>query len=210
MTLLSSLGSVDSADASFALWDLSRLVRNDPSLTAAFDAGVHEVLSRIESPEFLGAWASFLEEFGSRGPDEWDIASPSWETHPELALAALDRVRLQSDEQSPRLRNQRGVDARDASTAAARIRLAGNAEMLGLLDAGLTAGQMMATRSPVSAVRPASPGVWRGWCSTLATRATSSPATYSSLRTPIRAGRRCSCRHRPSWWTSAARSATPS
>ena len=146
MTLLSSLGSVDSADASFALWDLSRLVRNDPSLTAAFDDGVHEVLSRIESPEFLGAWASFLEEFGSRGPDEWDIASPSWETHPELALAALDRVRLQSDEQSPRLRNQRGADARDASIAAARIRLAGNVEMLGLLDAGLTAGQMMAHR----------------------------------------------------------------
>ena len=128
MTLLSSLGSVDSADASFALWDLSRLVRHDPSLTAAFDAGVSNVLSRVESPEFLRAWASFIEDFGSRGPDEWDIGSPSWETHPELALAALDRVRLQSDDQSPRLRNQRGTDARDAAIARGVARV--------VLDAG--------------------------------------------------------------------------
>ena len=146
MTLLSSLGSVDSADASFALWELSRMVRNDPGLSAAFDAGVAGVLERIDAPAFVQAWDAFIEEFGSRGPDEWDLRSPTWETHPELALAALDRVRLQTDDQSPRSRNAQRADERDALITSARSRLAGNDEMLGLLQAGLTAGRMMAHR----------------------------------------------------------------
>lgn len=130
MTVLSSIGDVDSAAASHALWDLSRMVRDDSSANAAFDA----------------EWQSFLYEFGSRGPDEWDLASPTWETHPQLALAALDRIRLQSDRESPVLRNAQRATAREAMVAHAREALGGQPEIIALLEAGITAGTMMAHR----------------------------------------------------------------
>ena len=42
--------------------------------------------------------AEFQREFGSRGPNEWEVRSPTWETRPELALAAIDRMRLRPRE----------------------------------------------------------------------------------------------------------------
>jgi pyruvate,water dikinase len=136
MTLLSSLGDVDSADANYALWDLSRILRSSPtSSDEAERAG-----------DFDEAWDRFIYEFGSRGPDEWDLRSPTWETHPELARSALDRVRLQTDEESPRERNRQRAKLRDATLAQARSRLADAPETLALLEAGVTAGRMMAYR----------------------------------------------------------------
>jgi pyruvate,water dikinase len=146
MTVLSALGDMDSADASYALWDLSRLVARDPALTAAFDDGVDGVLDRIASAPFRTAWNAFLEQFGSRGPDEWDICSPTWESHPRLALVAIDRVRLQADDESPRLRNSERLRQRDALIQRARTQLAAQPELAGLLEAGITAGTMMANR----------------------------------------------------------------
>ena len=146
MVMLSSLGDVDSADANYALWDLSRLVRNNPALTTAFNAGIDGVLDRITSQSFLNAWNTFLYEFGSRGPDEWDLGSPTWETHPQLALAAIDRVRLQVDAESPRLRNAIRATQREVLIASARKQLVNNPEILALLEAGITAGAMMAHR----------------------------------------------------------------
>ena len=146
MTVLSGIGHVDSADAGYALWDLSRIVTRDPALTAAFDVGIEGLLGRIESDEFGVAWDTFVYQFGSRGPDEWDICSPTWESHPQLALTALDRVRLQTDDQSPRLRNLDRVNQRDAMILQSRERLAGQPDLAGLLEAGITAGAMMANR----------------------------------------------------------------
>ena len=138
MALLSSIGDVDSADANYALWNLSRMVHNDADLSAAFDAGLNDDLFRIHSP-FTGAWNEFIVEFGSRGPDEWDLRSPTWETHPQLLLAALDRVRLQSDTESPHERHREKAAQRDALIAKARIALADKPEVAPLLDLGLGA-----------------------------------------------------------------------
>jgi rifampicin phosphotransferase len=151
MTLLSSVGGVDSADANYALWDLSRIVRADPSLMAAFDAGRDGLLDRVTSPTFSSptfhdAWDAFIVEFGSRGPDEWDLRSPTWETHPQLALAALDRIRLQSDDESPRHRNERRSRERIELTQRARTHLREDPDTLALLEDGLTVGRMMAHR----------------------------------------------------------------
>ncbi|MEX1105977.1 MAG: PEP-utilizing enzyme [Ilumatobacteraceae bacterium] len=146
MTLLSSLGNVDSADANYALWDLSRIVRNDVRLTAAFDEGATGLLARIDAPEFDAAWTAFIEEFGSRGPDEWDLRAPTWETHPELALSAVDRVRLQTDDESPRLRSEARRTARLALIDEARALLADDPATLAMLDGGMVAGAMMTHR----------------------------------------------------------------
>ena len=145
MSLLSSIGDVDSADANYALWHLSRLVHDDPQLSAAFDAGLTDVLSRV-TPPFIAAWNEFLVEFGSRGPDEWDLRSPTWETHPQLLLAALDRVRLQSDDESPHARHREKATQRDALIAKARVALSDKPDIAPLLDLGLGAGKMMAHR----------------------------------------------------------------
>ncbi|MEY3566679.1 MAG: Chondramide synthase cmdD [Actinomycetota bacterium] len=145
MTLLSSIGDVDSADANYALWTLSRLVRDDASLMAAFDADPNVVLDHAPA-EFRRAWDDFIVEFGSRGPDEWDLRSPTWETHPPLLLAALDRVRLQSDDESPHARHALKAARRDELVATARRALVDNADVAPLLDLGLSAGKMMAHR----------------------------------------------------------------
>ena len=146
MTLLSSLGNVDSADANYALWDLTRLVRHDSRLTAAFDEGTNGLLDRIDSAEFTEAWEAFIEEFGSRGPDEWDLRAPTWETNPELALAAIDRVRLQADAESPQVRNEARRNTRLAAIDSARARLADDSATLAMLEGGIVAGAMMTHR----------------------------------------------------------------
>ena len=73
LPLLSGFGQVDSAEPSYAMWNLSRL---DPS-----------------SDEFAEGLQAFTYEYGSRGPNEWEVRSPTWETQPNLALAAIDRMR---------------------------------------------------------------------------------------------------------------------
>ena len=40
MTLVAGLGDVDSAAPSWSMWDMSRIVKGSPDLTAAFDAGL--------------------------------------------------------------------------------------------------------------------------------------------------------------------------
>ena len=71
--LITGVGDVDSALPSRAMWQLSRL-----------DA---------DSPEFEAGFDSFLFEYGSRGPNEWDIISDVWETKPELALSLIGVMR---------------------------------------------------------------------------------------------------------------------
>lgn len=104
MKLVAGIGEVDSAEPNFALWDLSRIVRSSSALTAAFDGGVAGLLERLrsmgaEADAFLAAFDEFVSHYGSRGPNEWEISADTWETRPELALALIDRVRLQSDDE---------------------------------------------------------------------------------------------------------------
>ena len=96
LPIIAGFGEVDSAEPSHAMWDMGRLVRNNENLSTEFDAGVTgllERLSQIDSPEaneFLKAFDHFVYEYGSRGPNEWETRSPTWETKPGLALNAID------------------------------------------------------------------------------------------------------------------------
>ena len=42
-----------------------------------------------DAANFLAGWRAFIVEFGARGPNEWEMRIDTWETKPELALAAL-------------------------------------------------------------------------------------------------------------------------
>jgi pyruvate,water dikinase len=76
-------------------------------------------LSRLEptGEQFREGFDEFLFEFGSRGPNEWDARSPTWETQPNLALAAIDRMRNAPDAANPELHQRERAKER-AETAA--------------------------------------------------------------------------------------------
>ncbi len=115
MPIIAGIGDVDSAEPSQAMWVLSRL---DPA-----------------SAEFRAGFDDFLYRFGSRGPNEWEARSATWETRPSLALAAIDRMRVAPDSADPVVHN--------ASRAAERAAAA--AELLAMVEADpATHGQLAA------------------------------------------------------------------
>jgi pyruvate,water dikinase len=148
MTLISGVGDVDSAAPSHAMWAMARTIDSDAALTAAFDAGVPGVMERVaamQSPAadtFRTQLADFLERFGSRGPNEWELRSKVWGTHPEVALAAVDRMRGMSDSDSPSTHEQRRAAERIAATEAVRSALAEAPEALAQFDGGLRAAMV--------------------------------------------------------------------
>ncbi len=161
MKLLAGLGEVDSAEPGFALWELSRQVRASTELTAAFDAGLDGLIERIEelsrsttsqaaaaARTFLDDGNTFLLKFGSRGPNEWEMTSETWETNPLIALAALDRIRLQPDTESPTLRQAARAKERETVTAEVRTKVSAlnNPELTGSFEAALVAGNFLAFR----------------------------------------------------------------
>lgn len=107
LSLLSSIGDVDSAAPSHALWLLGRQVAASTTLTALFDQGLDGLVERLDAAghdEFDENLAAFLDEFGARGPNEWETASETWGTEPRLVLALIDRLRLADEKQDPMAR----------------------------------------------------------------------------------------------------------
>src|SRR5690349_9589112 len=145
MTLVAGIGGVDSAAPSYAFWEMGRQVRASASLTAAFDAGVDGLIERLrassdsDTAAFLKSFDDFIYEFGSRGPNEWETSAPSWETDPELPLAAIDRMRLAGDEQAPRHQQESMAAAREAAIPGVLAAVEGDPETHGQLSAALAA-----------------------------------------------------------------------
>jgi pyruvate,water dikinase len=121
MRLLAGIGGVDSAAPALAMWDLSRMVRRSDVLTQLFDAGTDGLAQRLPGDDhpdaraFAAALDEFVKEYGSRGPNEWDIRSHTWETNPDLVLAAVERMRHADDSAAP--------SAHHAAVEADRVRL---------------------------------------------------------------------------------------
>ena len=69
------------------------------------------------SPEFAKAFDEFVYEFGSRGPNEWESRSPSWESKPSLALVAIDRMRHAPDSADPARQFEIRVQQRATTSA---------------------------------------------------------------------------------------------
>lgn len=122
LTLITSIGDVDSAAPSNAMWELSRL---DPT-----------------SAEYAAGLAAFIEEFGSRGPNEWDIRSDTWETKPALAVALIDSMRAAPDSESPSIRNARNTAAREEAESRVRTALAGQPEVLAQFEMALRSAHL--------------------------------------------------------------------
>lgn len=117
LPLLGGIGDVESAAPSFALWDLSRIVRNSLVLSESFDQGLEELTKRLgtepQAKKFNEEFKRFLEQFGSRGPNEWEMACEVWGTNPQMPLAIIDRMRQADDSRAPTLRSNRLVEERE-------------------------------------------------------------------------------------------------
>lgn len=153
MKLIAGIGDVDSAEPSYRMWDLSRSVNASSEISKEFNAGVAGLLARLQASnnadakKFVADFAQFIVEFGSRGPNEWEISADTWETKPEYALVVIDRIRLQSDTESPKIRNARKAEERKALTAdiRAKVKPLGE-ELAGQLEGALIASSQMAIR----------------------------------------------------------------
>lgn len=105
--LMAGVGGVDSALPSWAMWELGRLAAASATVTAAFEAGPEHVLEQLRADRgedartFVARFDEFLYAFGSRGPNEWEARCPTWETNPELALTAIDRMRVSPPSAAP-------------------------------------------------------------------------------------------------------------
>ena len=122
LTLMTSIGDVDSAAPSRAMWELSRLP--------------------AESPEYRTKFAAFVREFGSRGPNEWDIRSDTWETKPELATVLIDAMRGAPDSENPIGRDGKNTALREAAETRVREALSGQPDVLAQFDLGLRSAHL--------------------------------------------------------------------
>ena len=129
LTLLGGLGDVDSAEPSYVLWELGRMVANSDELTSLFNAGLLDLELRLRqsgiAQEFMDNFDNFLEVFGSRGPNEWETACETWGTNPASVLTLIDRMRLTDAQNSPKVRVLELSKKRETATLNARKELKG-------------------------------------------------------------------------------------
>lgn len=145
LRLIAGLGDVESAAPSMAMWDLGREVASSSALTRYFDQGHRGLDSRLRASgqEEVQAWVAAFDEFGlrfgSRGPNEWETRSPTWETHPDLALAAIDRMRVSPPGASPHEHHAVLVANREALASSMAERLSGDPAIQAQFGAAVSA-----------------------------------------------------------------------
>lgn len=146
VTLVGAAGDVDSALPSYALWKLGRTVRANEELTAAFDAGLDGIGTRVAGidAQFDAELERFFADFGYRGPNEWDLGSVSWETQPALVFGLIDRLRLQEDSASPESRLAEHAAATESALARASEIVGDNAEGQATFAAALASARRFA------------------------------------------------------------------
>ena len=138
---------VDSAVPSHAMWELgrrARVARGQRGVRRWARRGLVKLAASSNGAcrEFLGAFEQFLRDHGSRGQNEYDPRSPSWEIKPRIALAAIDLMRKSDDSQAPVLRNAASMAERDRVTAMIREQVAADPETSGLFEAALQSAQL--------------------------------------------------------------------
>jgi pyruvate,water dikinase len=119
VSILGGIGDVESAAPSAAMWKLAKDAVADPAINGEFDKGVAGIVGRLVSSgaatDWLAEFSSFLEEFGSRGPNEWDLGSDPWDLRPELALSAINSMRAAADSHDPAVQGSRLAEERQAA-----------------------------------------------------------------------------------------------
>jgi pyruvate,water dikinase len=155
--MIGAVGNVDSANIATQLWDLSRLVRSDASLTKLFDVRfargtinsetAHSMMNEIAGTTFASALQTFMIDHGGRAPNEWDPAASSYESKPALAFIQIDRLRHQDDSADPHKSHERNSAERERLYNEFMELLSGDPETSGAFAASYaSSGVWQATR----------------------------------------------------------------
>lgn len=105
--LMTGIGGVDSADIAAQIFTISRIVRDSTELTAEFGGDLDGLLDRLaasgsaDATRLLASVDEFMYVHGSRGPNEWDPYSWSYESRPMLLLQAIERARSAGADSDP-------------------------------------------------------------------------------------------------------------
>lgn len=148
LKLIAGVGDVESAAPSAAMWELGRIAASSDAVSAQFDQGVAGLLDRLGSlddsaaTKFLEGFEQFLYDYGSRGPNEWEVSCATWEVEPELALSAIDRMRLSPPEASPLEHQAERAAEREQISAEISAMLEGDPEAHGTFQAALRAARV--------------------------------------------------------------------
>lgn len=133
--LSAGLGTIESAEPAGDLWRLGRLAAASTEVTRLFDDhpvgpggpdGLCDHLRECEAADvqhFVAEFDGFLVRHGARGPEEWELAQPTWGTDPSIALAAVDRLRHAPAGRDPDVTARRLADERTSLTARTRAAL---------------------------------------------------------------------------------------
>jgi pyruvate,water dikinase len=154
--LMSGLGDVDSAGIATQVFAMSRMVRESPELDGEFDGELDGLLERVaksgspEAKRFLAAVDTFMYEHGGRGPNEWDIYQPSYESKPTMLLRAIDVARKASDDADPSDATAQAAAERRRLIAKYESAFADSPEALGALQTAVRcAGVWMSARERI-------------------------------------------------------------
>ena len=146
-------GEVDSALPAKRLWELGRLVRASKRLSQYLDdiniATINAIAAdpNPDCQEFRFKFQIFIDEFGFRGPNEWEVASRCWELDPTAPLSALAIMARAEDSESPYARLASRREHKESAIAEVQSRIKEDAELLGQFKAALTAaGTFFAAR----------------------------------------------------------------
>lgn len=127
--LTAGVGTIESAQPAIELWDLARRVCADADLTSLFDrvsdpaqldGALRSSTDTASIRAFLDGFDAFRRRHGARGPDEWELASPTWGSDPAIGLALIDRLRHAPDDRDPHVAGHRLAAEREAAVARAR------------------------------------------------------------------------------------------
>jgi pyruvate,water dikinase len=126
-------------DAAHGLWRLSRVVKNNPALTAVFDeTATRDLPAKLAQSEdgrrFLAELDEYLYDFGWRSDAVYDLADVPWRENPVIPLGAIARYVNMPDSDDPMIQFERAVKLREQLTGAVRDKLAGDPEKLAKFD----------------------------------------------------------------------------
>ena len=145
LRIAGGLGGVASSEPSFAMWDLSRIVRSSNELSGELDKGAENFKQKIEiiqAEEFKSALKDFITKYGSRGPNEWELRSKTWETHPELVFSIIDTMRNADDSHHPRKRHSEAQSKSKEALEELRASVAEDETASGTLEIAATSSSI--------------------------------------------------------------------
>lgn len=115
--------------ASRGLWQLSRLIREQPELVALFEStaptDLVDALQQSKAGQgFLVELRAYLDDYGWRSDAVYDLSDVTWRENPAIPLGALVSYVGMDASGDPDTLFQRSVETRDRLMAAARAKLA--------------------------------------------------------------------------------------